>query len=118
MRFHLDALLGRSAIDAHNAGTTLEREHEQLLREWASAGAALQRSTVAVEGIQIAVGFGVAGWLIFSYFSQRTDMSGVLLLVYWVLNLPALGYELALTVREYPFHRSTILRLLEPLEGR
>jgi len=40
---------------------------------------------------------------------------GMLLLVYWVLNLPALGYELALNAREYPAHRSTIVRLLEPL---
>ena len=117
VRFHLDALLGRSAIDAHNASTTLEREHEQLLREWAGAGAALQRSTVVVEGFQVTVGFCVAGWLVLNYFAQRADISGMLLLVYWVLNLPALGYELALNVREYPFYRSTILRLLEPLEG-
>jgi ABC-type bacteriocin/lantibiotic exporter with double-glycine peptidase domain len=116
-RFHLDALLGRSAIDAHHAATTLEREHEHLLEEWMSAGAALQRSTVVVEGLQITVGFCVACWLIFNYFDQRTDMNGMLLLVYWVLNLPALAYELALNVREYPFHRSTILRLLEPLES-
>ena len=116
-RFHLDALLGRSAIDAHHAGTTLEREHEQLLGEWTRAGAALQRSTVVVEGLQITVGFCVAGWLVFSYFDQRTDTGGMLLLVYWVLNLPALAYELALNVREYPFHRSTMLRLLEPLES-
>jgi ABC-type bacteriocin/lantibiotic exporter with double-glycine peptidase domain len=116
-RFNFDALMGRSAIDAHSAGGTLEREHEQLLGEWAGAGAALQRSTVAVEGLQITVGFCVAGWLIVNYFDHRSDMSGMLLLVYWVLNLPALGYELALNVREYPFYRSTILRLLELLEG-
>jgi ATP-binding cassette subfamily B protein len=116
-RFHLDALLGRTAIDAHNAAVMLEREHEQLLGEWRSAGVALQRSTVAIEGLQMLVGFGVAAWLIASHFHQRADMSGMLLLVYWVLNVPALGYELALTLREYPAHRTTILRLLELLEG-
>jgi len=36
-------------------------------------------------------------------------------MTYWVLNLPALAYELALVAREYPAHRSTVLRLLEPL---
>ena len=116
-RFHLDALRGRAAIDAHHAATTIEREHDHLLGEWARAGAALQRSTVLVEGVQITVGFGVAAWLILSYFSRGADMSGTLLLVYWVLNLPALAYDLALTLREYPLHRNTILRLLEPLDG-
>jgi ABC-type bacteriocin/lantibiotic exporter with double-glycine peptidase domain len=116
-RFHFDALLGRSAIDAHNAGSAVEREHEHLLAEWARAGAALQRSTVAVEGIQLTAGFGVAAWLIVHYVSQRQDISGMLLLAYWTLNLPALAYELALHVREYPFHRSIVLRLVELLEG-
>ena len=42
--------------------------------------------------------------------------SAILLLqVYWMLNLPTLGYELALIAREYPAYRSTILRVLEPL---
>ena len=41
--------------------------------------------------------------------------TGLLLQIYWLLNLPTLGYELALIAREYPAYRSTILRVLEPL---
>jgi len=113
-RFHLDALLGRTAIEAHGAAPAIAREHELLLREWVSSALALQRGSMFVEALQMLIGFSLAGWIIFS-----TTDSGVggatLLLVYWVLNLPALGYELSLYAREYPAHRSTLLRLLEPL---
>ena len=39
----------------------------------------------------------------------------MLLLVYWALNLPVLGQEVALMARQYPAHRNVTLRLLEPL---
>jgi ATP-binding cassette subfamily B protein len=113
-RFHLDALLGRRAIEAHGAAATIEREHEDLLREWSRASLAMQRGSLTVEGVQMLVGFGLAAWVIFGHFADGAG-GGMLLLAYWVLNLPALGYELALHAREYPAHRSTLLRLLEPL---
>ena len=53
---------------------------------------------------------------------QRLGAMGVLLgfiaallLVYWALNLPVLGQEVALMARQYPAHRNVTLRLLEPL---
>jgi ATP-binding cassette subfamily B protein len=114
-RFHLDALLGRTAIEAHGAEATIEREHDRLLAEWVRASRALQRRSTIVEGMQMLVGFGVAAWILFGHLAGGEGNGTVLLLTYWVLNLPALGYELALTAREYPSHRSTVLRLLEPL---
>jgi ATP-binding cassette subfamily B protein len=39
----------------------------------------------------------------------------VLLLLYWTLNLPALGQTLAEIAQQYPDQRNRILRLLEPL---
>jgi ATP-binding cassette subfamily B protein len=113
-RFHLDALLGRTAIEAHGAARTVEREHDRLLAEWVRASLSLQRSSTIVEGLQLLVGFGFAAWILFGHFGTSGSAT-LLLLAYWVLNLPALGYELALAAREYPAHRSTILRLLEPL---
>jgi len=113
-RFHLDALLGRKAIEAHGAAATIEREHDDLLGEWSRASLAMQRGSITVEGVQMLVGFGLAAWVIFGHFAAGAG-GGMLLLAYWVLNLPALGYELALHAREYPAHRSTLLRLLEPL---
>jgi ATP-binding cassette subfamily B protein len=113
-RFHLDSLLGRTAIEAHGASGTIEREHESLLREWTQASLRLQRGSLVIEGLQMIVGFGLAGWILFGHLAAG-NAGGTLLLAYWVLNLPTLGYELALHAREYPAHRSTIVRLLEPL---
>jgi ATP-binding cassette subfamily B protein len=52
-------------------------------------------------------------WILLAQFGSSS--TGLLLQIYWLLNLPALGYELALITREYPAYRSTILRVLEPL---
>jgi ABC-type transport system involved in cytochrome bd biosynthesis fused ATPase/permease subunit len=113
-RFHLDALLGRTALEAHGARRAIEREHEGLLGEWANAVSALQRASVATEGFQMLVGFGLVAWVLLDRF-EGVGTSALLLQIYWLLNLPALGYELALIAREYPSHRSTLVRMLEPL---
>jgi ATP-binding cassette subfamily B protein len=113
-RFHLDALLGRTTIEAHGAVRTIEREHEGLLAEWAGAVLALQRASITTEGLQMLVGFGLVAWILLGQFGTGNSI-GLLLQTYWLLNLPALGYELALIAREYPAYRSTILRVLEPL---
>jgi len=105
-RFHLDALLGRTAIEAHGASRTIEREHESLLSEWAGAVLALQRASITTEGFQMLVGFGLVAWVLLTRL-PATGSSGLLLQIYWLLNLPALGYELALIAREYPAYRST-----------
>lgn len=113
-RFHLDALLGRTSIEAHGAAGTIEREHEGLLSEWAGAVLALQRASITIEGLQMLVGFGLVAWMLLGHLGAGAN-TGLLLQIYWLLNLPSLGYELALIAREYPAYRSTILRVLEPL---
>jgi ATP-binding cassette subfamily B protein len=117
-RFYLDALLGLTAVRTHGAEHAVRREHEGLLVEWARAGLALQRTVVAVEGVQAVLGFGFAAWLLNAYIMQDGEASGVLLLTYWALSLPVLGQELALMVRQYPRQRNVTLRLLEPLGAR
>jgi ATP-binding cassette subfamily B protein len=115
-RFHLDAILGRKAIDAHGTAAVIERQHDSLLLDWATASLALQRASVTIEGLQMIVGVALAGWMV--AFHTAGDASGLVLLqLYWMLNVPALGYELALHAREYPQHRSTLYRLLEPLQA-
>jgi ABC-type bacteriocin/lantibiotic exporter with double-glycine peptidase domain len=114
-RFYLDTLLGLVAVRTHGAERAVQREHESLLVEWAGAGFHLQRTVVAVEGVQSLLGFGLAAWLLLGYLARGGDASGVLLLAYWGLNLPVLGQEIALLIRQYPMHRNVTLRLLEPL---
>ena len=73
-----------------------------------------QRIVVAVKAVQSLVSFGLAAWLLMSYLG-RGEASVVLLLVYWTLNLPVLGEEVALVAQQYPALRNVTLRLLEPL---
>ena len=113
--FYLDALLGLVAIRTHGAQSELRREHESLLSEWARAGLNLQRSVISLETLQFVVGFGLAIWLLASHLARSGETGAVLLLVYWALNLPALGQEVALLAWQYPAYRNVTLRLLEPL---
>jgi ABC-type bacteriocin/lantibiotic exporter with double-glycine peptidase domain len=117
-RFYLDALLGLVAVRAHGAERAVRREHESLLVEWMRTGFGLQRLVVAAEGVQSLVGFGLAVWLLMGYLGRGGEASVVLLLVYWTLNLPALGQDMALIAQQYPAQRNVTLRLLEPLGAR
>lgn len=114
-RFYLDALLGLVPIRAHGAERSVRREHEGLLLEWARAGFGLQRIAVAVDALQFLCGFGLAAALLLSYLGRGGEPAGVLLLVYWALNLPVLGQEIALVAWQYPAYRNLTLRLMEPL---
>lgn len=114
-RFYLDAMSGLVAIRAHGAEPALGRLHRNLVTEWRRARFSLLRAILGVEGLQALIGFGLAGWLLLNHLSRTGDAGGGLLLVYWALNLPLLGQEIALAARLYPYHRSVTLRLLEPL---
>ena len=113
--FYLDALLGLVAIHSHGAQRAVRREHESLLTEWARAGLNLQSAVLGLETVQFLTGFGLAIWLLASHLARTGEIGAVLLLVYWALNLPALGQEIALIAWQYPSYRNTTLRLLEPL---
>jgi ATP-binding cassette subfamily B protein len=114
-RFYLDALLGLVPVRAHGAERAVRREHESLLVEWTHAGFKRQRAVVVVESIQAFVTFGLVVWLVGGYLARKGEASGVLLLTYWALNLPALGQQVALITRRYPTLRNVTSRLLEPL---
>jgi ATP-binding cassette subfamily B protein len=83
--------------------------------EWARAALNLQRLVIALESIQFVSGFGLAIWLLLSHLGRHADTGAILLLVYWALNIPALGQEVAIVAWQYPSNRNITLRLLEPL---
>jgi ATP-binding cassette subfamily B protein len=112
---YLDALLGLVAIRAHGAEPAIRRRQEDLLGPWASAGLSLQRMVTIVEGLRSAATLGLAAWIVRSQFHSGAEPAGLLLLVYWVLNLPSLGQDAAAAVWQYPSLRNTALRILEPL---
>jgi ATP-binding cassette subfamily B protein len=114
-RFYLDAMLGLAPIRAHGAERAVRSEHESLLVEWMRASYDYLRAVVAAETVQSLIGFGLAAWLLFDHLSRAGASGGVLLMVYWALNLPALGQEIAMLAQQYPSQRNMTLRLLEPL---
>jgi ATP-binding cassette subfamily B protein len=75
----------------------------------------LQRAVIALETVQFFIGFGLAIWLLASHSTGAGGSAASLLLVYWALNLPALGQEIAVIAWQYPAFRNVTLRLLEPL---
>jgi ATP-binding cassette subfamily B protein len=113
--FYLDALLGLIAIHTHGGQPAMRRAHESLLTHWARAGLNLQRAVLSLEALQLLAGFGLAIWLLASHLGRGSEAGTALLLVYWTLNLPALGQEIALISWQYPAYRNITLRLLEPL---
>jgi ATP-binding cassette subfamily B protein len=117
-RFYLDALLGLVPVRTHGAARALRREHESLLVEWVQAGRTLLGSVITVEALQALVGFSLAGLLLFLYVERAGESPSVLLFVYWALNLPVVGRQIALTLRQLPGARNVALRLTEPLGAR
>lgn len=114
-RFYLDALLGLTPIRTHGAEKSVRREHEGLMVQWANASLDFYRTFTFVNALAALLGLAFAVWILFNYLNSGGAISGVLLLFYWTLRLPALGQILAQTLQQYPMQRNRILRLLEPL---
>jgi ABC-type bacteriocin/lantibiotic exporter with double-glycine peptidase domain len=114
-RFYMDALQGLVPIRTHSAEQAVRREHEGLLVEWTRASRVQRHLAVAVEGVQLFTGFGLAALLSYNYLQTESHLGGAVLLIYWALSLPALGQEIALLARQYPVYRNITLRLLEPM---
>jgi ATP-binding cassette subfamily B protein len=117
IRFHLDTLLGATPLRAHGAEPALRSSHEDLLAEWATARRSLGRAVLLLVGGQGLASLGGVAALWLSYLGRHRDPSGLLLLAYLSLSLPALGHVLSLGLRRYPTLRSSLLRLLEPLQA-
>jgi ATP-binding cassette subfamily B protein len=112
-RFYLDALRGLLPIRVHGAGPAMLRQQEALLVEWGRAGRRFYAASTLVDVGLALCGLGMAALMVWSVASQPA--TGMLLLVYWALSLPALGQDIAAVARQYPVLRNLVLRLLEPL---
>jgi len=113
--FYLDALLGLVPIRTHGAERAMRREHEGLLVKWVHTIIAFYQTNILIDAMQACGGLAFSVLILFNYIAKGGDSSGVLLLFYWSLNLPALGRGLASIMQQYPSQRNLILRLFEPL---
>jgi ATP-binding cassette subfamily B protein len=116
-RFYLDALVGLVPIRAHNAARTVRREHEGLLVDWVRAGYSVQRSAIVVDVAVALSALALTTWLLARHLGTGLEAGSALLLVYWTLQLPVLGEEVAASVRMYPALRGVTMRLLELLNA-
>ncbi len=115
-RVHLDGLLGLVPARNHGAERCLRREHEGLLVEWVRSALRLERAALDLDLLQSIAGYGLAVWLVLRHLgAAHHDLSQVLLLGYWALQLPQLAQQADLAARQYPLLRSTALRVMEPL---
>ncbi len=114
-RFYLEAMLGLFPVRTHGAERAVRREHEGLLVEWLRSGGAYYRLDVGLQTVSAVVSTFFSVWILFDYVNSGGDPSGIFLLFYWTLSLPALGLALADVAQQYPIYRSRMLRVLEPL---
>jgi ATP-binding cassette subfamily B protein len=114
-RFYFDALRGLMPVWTHRADHALRAEHESLLVNWLRAALSLQRTSVTLAGLSGFIAFSLTIWLLMAHF--RGDLTVSLLLVYWALNLPVIGGQLASIVLQYPKQRNLVFRILEPLNA-
>jgi ATP-binding cassette subfamily B protein len=113
-RLQLDALLGLLPVKAHAAERAMRYEHESLLSDWARAVDRFRRAYVGLEGVQSLLVYGSTALLVVGHVA-RSERGIELLLVYWALQLPVYGAELAATVRQYAGFRNLAARAVEPL---
>jgi ATP-binding cassette subfamily B protein len=114
-RFYLDALLGLIPIRSHGAERSVRREHESLLVKWSRAGFGMQRAALLADGLVAVASLALAVGLLYDHFERLGQTGGALLLIYWTLNIPSLGQQIASFARQYPTQANVALRLMEPL---
>lgn len=114
-RFYLDGLLGLIPVRTHAAERALRREHEGVLVHWLAASEGFYRSDLRLQTLETVGSAACTVAIVFHYLLQGGEASGVLLLLYWALNLSTLGQAFTTTLRQYPAQRNHVLRMLEPL---
>jgi ATP-binding cassette subfamily B protein len=113
-RLQLDALLGLVPAKAHGAERAMRQEHEAILADWARASDQLRRASLALDSLQSLLTYGMVALLV-AVHATRSERAVELLLVYWALQLPQVGSEIAATVRQYAALRNLSARALELL---
>jgi len=114
-RFYLDALIGLVPVRTHSAERTLARQYENRVSHWGRAALAFGRATVWAEGFSSLFAFLLVAYLLHTHLERAGELSAVLLLAYWALQLPQLSQELVLLTQQLATLRNVALRLIEPI---
>ncbi len=114
-KFYLDGLLGLVPLRAHVAEPAMRHQHERLVSEWVRARLDHNKVSTLFHCVRLLLTTALAVALVFRFQAQNRDTASALLMIYWVLRLPQLGQYTADLALQYPGHRNTLLRLMEPL---
>lgn len=114
-RFFLDVLQGLLPVRSHSAQQPIRREHESRLVELYRTVRTVNRFHLGHDALLALFNVIVAVSIVFSYISRGQEAAGVLLLLYWALNVSYLSQRLTALARQYPRQRNQMARLLEPL---
>jgi ABC-type bacteriocin/lantibiotic exporter with double-glycine peptidase domain len=114
-RFFLDVLQGLLPVRSHSAAHAIRREHESRLVELHRTNRTVNRFHLGHDALLALFNVIVAVTIVFSYISREQEAAGVLLLLYWTLNISYLSQRLIGLARQYPRQRNQMARLLEPL---
>jgi ATP-binding cassette subfamily B protein len=113
-RFYLDSLQGATPIHAHGAANAMRNEHERQLTDWTRASYELLNAG-ALMRLQQFIGLAMTWFIVWRYHDSNPQSGSILLLVYWLLQLPTLGEQIAGLIQQYPIQRNLTLRLIELL---
>lgn len=114
----LDAMQGHVPIRVHAAEPAVRSLHEALLADWSRAMRRLLRFSAIASAAQQTICYGIAAGIMLMHYAGAQGVQGSdLLLVYWLLKLPAAGQSLAALTLQYPAQRNVLTRLIEPLSA-
>jgi ATP-binding cassette subfamily B protein len=117
-----DALRGAVAVRAHGAGAAVERAHARVADAWRSAGLRELDATVALGLAASGPAFVLAGLAVVVEATERASPApaALLLLAWWVLQLPEIAADVAGSVAWLERLRAVASRLTDlfgaPLE--
>lgn len=112
-RYYLDLLQGKDAMDAHAGAAPVLVEHEKLVAKWWQSEHAFNKAALTAEGVQW------GGMILLAVLvSTRIDSTtGLLVTVFWMLQLAALCSLAFSLYRRLPKHHSAALRIDELLDS-
>lgn len=114
-RYFLDVLRGLLPVRSHSAGRAMRREHEARLAEFYRSSRIGNRLSLLQDGLISLINTGMAVGIVAYYLNRGEEAAGVLLLLYWALNIPQIAQRITALSRSYPRQRNHLTRLLEPL---
>lgn len=114
-RFYLDGMLGLVAVQVHGAERLVRRKYESLLVSWARTKLALSQAEFGVVAVAQLVSYGMMALIVLLYALRGGEIINLPLLLFWVLQLGLLSWDLVFTTLRYISEQSKKVRFFDLL---